>query len=523
MSPYANTESVKDESAANEVTDTNKTIIYSNTTGYNTIPITVDDIWSNIDSAKQSNEIFAWYPHWFPNYYKKFDFEKINTVAYFSYQFNPANGKVTEKRKWETTPMIDSAKAHGCKVLLTVSSFGAANNSQFLNNAASVEQLIAELTAAVNMRNADGICIDFENIMKKDKNAFSSFVNQLSSALRRKNPEALVYLALPSVDHDHAFDLEALSGDIDRAVIMAYGYAGAWSKTPKPNSPIQGPGNSVTKTVDYYTQLLPPNRLLLGLPLYGCMWDEKHQNDSIIIEFEGYRTLSYINSHIAGPAQVDSLSKSAYIEFPLAHDEMITRKIWFNNEISFYYQIKLIKEKKLGGIGLWALGFEENCPLLWDVIDASLVAPQDTIPAPVEIVEEESGWFTDFRNFVSRSYNNIHEYHSFIIWVLSLVVMFGLLGFIISLFDYRTREFFTTNKFIRQATIGLVLICIVLIMFFFDNEPAHDATFKTYNGEPVTEGDGFFKEIRFISGFLVGIIVIKIVNWRIKMKKSRLP
>jgi len=199
----------------------------------------------------------------------------------------------------------------------------------------------------------------------------------------------------------------------------------------------------------------------------------------------------------------------------------VTRKIWFNNEISFYYQIKLAKEKKLGGIGLWALGFEENCPLLWDVISTSLIPPIDTSTVDSTLVapQQSQGWWADFRSYVAKSYDGIHEYHTFILWVLSLVVMFGLLGFIISMFDAKTREFFTTNAFLRKAIIGIVLFCSILIIFFIDVGP-NSADLDAANENSVMD---FFQELYFIIGFLVGAIALKIINWRISKKKSRLP
>ena len=518
LSPYANPTpeiSTSDTSKAN----VDSLFYWKNTTGYKNVAIDPGDIWANIDSADQEYEIFAWYPYWFPDYHKKFDFSKVNTVSYFAYRFYPESGKKKTSHDWLSTPMVDKAKAAGCKVLLTVSSFGKNSNATFLNNEESVSTLINELVEEIKLRDADGVCIDFENIRYQEKDEFADFVKKLSNALRRANGDALVYLALPSVDHSVSFDL-AMNQDVDRAVIMAYGYAGSWSE-PKPNAPVNSDGHSLTKTVDYYTQLIEPSKVLLGLPLYGCLWDVREDSlRGTTSEFEGYRTLSYINNNLSGPATIDSLSKASYIEFPLATDLNTTRKIWFNNEISFYYQIKLAKGKKLGGIGLWALGFEENCPLLWDVIHASLVPPEETLVDSTDLQPMIANtWWTDFRDYVSESFDGIHEYHSFIVWVLSLVVMFGLLGFIISMFDYRTREFFTTNNFLRRASIIIVLLCAVLIIFFLDVGPEP--------GESSAEEEkslfDFFQELYFIVGFLLGIVALKVINWSMKRKKSRLP
>lgn len=520
LSPYASP-LVQDDDQSTDSSNVNLDSLYywKNTTGYKNVPIDPGDIWASIDSAKENYEIFAWYPHWFPDYHEKFDFSKVNTVAYFSYEFDPKTGQKISSHDWLTTSMVDKAKAKDCKVLLTISSFEGFSNSIFLNNPDARAVLISNVIQEVKLRDADGLCIDFENVKYHDKKQFSSFIKDISAALRRYKSDGLVYLAVPSVDQSKSFDL-AMNEEVDKAVIMAYGYAGAWSD-PKPNAPVDGDGHSLTKTVDYYAQLIEPSKLLLGLPLYGCMWDVKEDSTGrIISDFEGYRTLSYINNNLVGPATIDSASKASYIEFQLATDMSTTRKIWFNNEVSFFYQIKLAKEKNLGGIGLWALGFEENCPMLWDVVTTSLVPPSDQMEDTLTVhVDSKIGWWEDFQVFVSDSYNSIHEYHSFILWVLSLIVMFGFFGFIISLFDARTREFFTSNAFLRRATIGIVLFCGILIVFFIDVGP-HSNDADTENHNNVTD---FFQEIYFIVGFLVGIVAIRLINWSIKRKKSRLP
>jgi hypothetical protein len=72
-------------------------------------------------------EVFGWHPYWMGSAWESYSFDLLSTVAYFCYKVDPVDGSCTNPeqiRDWRTTAMIDSAKAHQCRVLLTVASHG---------------------------------------------------------------------------------------------------------------------------------------------------------------------------------------------------------------------------------------------------------------------------------------------------------------------------------------------------------------------------------------------------------------
>ncbi len=449
-----------------------------NTTPYKKIPFKSEDIFLGMgDSSETSYEIFGWYPYWFPDYYLEFDFDKISTVSYFSYEFSPKTGEKTESHDWARTAMIDSAEAHGCKILLTVTSFGASNNRIFLNNPSAVSQMIWQLKNTLKQRpEADGVCLDFELIGGSEKDEFTNFVAQLKQAL---GDEYEIYLALPSVDHNEVYDFPKLEPHIEKSVIMAYGYSGAWSDKPKPNAPIESEHYSLSNTVEYYTSRLESSNIILALPAYGMFWDVSPDGSS---DFVGYRTLSYINANINGVAEIDSLSKAAHISYLRGDNNDLTREIWFNNEVSWYYQMELIKSSNMGGVGIWALGFEKNCPLFWEVIKSSLVKTMSTDTVQVAEVQKKklSAW-EKLTSFIENAFHQANSKQELILWVLMLIIGFGCIAFIISMFDYRTREYFTTNKFFKMLFTGSILLS--LILFFLKTDKIDEVGFHSSDSD----------------------------------------
>jgi chitinase len=457
--------------------------------------------------SKFKHEVFGWYPHWFPSYYKEMNFDLISTVAYFSFEFNPANGKKKTAHDWATTPLVDSAKAHGCKVLLTVSSMGYDVNHQFLSKRSSVDRMIEELVLTLKLRNADGICLDFEKINSADRSKFTEMVRELSRVMKMSNPNYVIYMAVPSIDYNQSFDFATLDLLVDKIVIMGYGFSGSWSEVPKPLAPIEGGSNNLTTSVDYYLGHFNSKKIILALPTYGVFWDVTSRKGKSSYKFIGYRTLNYINSTIVGPSVIDSLTKGAFISYKLKSDTTTTRQIWYNNEVSFYYQMKLIESKNLGGVGIWALGFEKNCPLLWEVIADNSIEANDSIPA---VSDSTLTWWDKQAAYIETSLANIESRSSLIIWVLVLVVSFGLIGCFIAFFDSKTREYFLNSRAFRILFTSILLISILSL-------------FVMIGGSGEGKSTSFDKLIILMIGSMIGIAVYALLNTWLKTKKNQLP
>jgi len=85
--------------------------------------------------------VLGWHPYWKTNTYERYDYSKLSTIAYFSYEVNPTNGSYAMLRSWDTTSLIDWAHSNDVKVVLTATLFGSANNETLLTNATSCANL----------------------------------------------------------------------------------------------------------------------------------------------------------------------------------------------------------------------------------------------------------------------------------------------------------------------------------------------------------------------------------------------
>ena len=97
----------------------------------------------------------------------------------------------------------------------------------------------------------------------------------------------------------------------------------------------------------------------------GVYGKPKNQSlQSKVKNYIGSRTYSYIRSEIENKESIylEPISKSAYSAYRIKTDNATTqyRQCWFENDSSFVYKTRLIKEKKLAGLGLWALGYDKG-------------------------------------------------------------------------------------------------------------------------------------------------------------------
>ncbi len=428
-------------------------------------------------------EVFGFYPHWEKDYYKQLNFSLLSTVAYFSYEVSPNTGQPKTLYDWESTALIDSIKTKPNKrILLTVSNFGQHNNAKFLRNTKAVNVLITNLINLLNKRGAHGVCIDFEGVAKKEKSHYTSFLITLSNRLKAANINYKAYITLPSVDWAQAIDFKAIEQAVDRFIIMGYDYYGQASKVAGPVAPLKSgktwePYN-LTNSVDYYIKSgIPNSKIILALPTYGTLWETKNLDlKSKVKTYIGARTLSYIKNTIETNESIflDTISKSAYSAYTVKGKSTTYRQCWFENDSSFIYKTKLIKDKKLKGLGLWALGYDKGYTEIWDVIRNELAKPKDSTTKPKDTTAKSSIISSIINtlgladpdskiNKTEAKLVSITNYRTILLYIMMFLLFFAGVGFIIALLAPNTRHIFFNTTTIKIYYISGILILTIVV------------------------------------------------------------
>lgn len=326
-------------------------------------------------ACKLQYDVYGWHPFWMGTAYNNYDFSLLSTFSYFSYELNPNTGNYNTIHSWRTTNAITLAKSAGCRVELCVTNFGSANNATFLNNPTARQRLIDSLISLVNYRNADGVNIDFEGIGSSERDSLTAFMTDLSSQLKSAINGATVTMAVFSVDWGGVFDIPKLNPVVDKFIIMGYGYYYSGSGTAGPTGPLYSgqrwSAYNQVRSVNYYLkQGVTPSKLCLGLPYYGYEWETVSSTvpASTTGGFSSSRTYTFVRTNTSGNYSNKQFDHHSYTPYYIFKSGGNWRQAFVDDAYSLGRRLDMIKQKGIGGMGIWALGYDDGYTELWDMI-----------------------------------------------------------------------------------------------------------------------------------------------------------
>ena len=181
--------------------------------------------------------------------------------------------------------------------------------------------------------------------------------------------------------NEQIWHVENMTPYLDHIVIMAYDFHRRSSTRSGPVAPLFGDGDKwngdVNSSVALFLEQAPAEKLLLGIPFYGYGWQTTESTaPSNTFPDTGftmrYREVAQLLSaqektSLSVRWQDDSLSPY----FTYQEDGNIYT-VQYDDSRSLAYKISLVNELDLGGIAIWALGYEGETRELWDVIERKM-------------------------------------------------------------------------------------------------------------------------------------------------------
>lgn len=211
---------------------------------------------------------------------------------------------------------------------------------------------VREIVDLVQREDYAGIDIDYENLRAGDRAVFSRFVTDLGNALHAE--EKTLSVAVFAKDSDAGYDERNVAQDYaaigrvaDQVRLMGYDFHWATSP-PGPVAPVDW----VRKVVDYAKSQIPPNRIVLGVPLYGYDWTDGGAKSVTWLE-----AFQLAERHRAQP-QYDAASQSPWFRYT---DERGRRhEVWFENAASSKAKFEVARGAGIRGVYLWMYGYEDT-------------------------------------------------------------------------------------------------------------------------------------------------------------------
>lgn len=347
----------------------------------------------SLNITKSSKEVFGFAPFWTFDKLDKVDLDTLTTVSYFGVPVlgdgsldKSDQGYITFKSH-QATEFFTKAHQHGTRVVLTLTQMNAGQILALMDNPDGQKQAISSAVDEVNKRGIDGINVDMEysgDPGQDYRDKFTTFVADLTKAMHASNPQSKVTVSVyaASVKDPKIYDISKLSQVSDGIFMMAYDFANVSAGQAMPTAPLYGAKEGqywydVSSAVNDFLTVMPADKLILGVPWYGYNYAVYQPGIKAATYSWGATSQPYAtavnNDNPNNPAVTnyqegwDNLGNVGYKAY---YDQYSGswRMIFLEDQKSLALKYDFAKGKDLAGVGIWALGFDEGKPELWQVL-----------------------------------------------------------------------------------------------------------------------------------------------------------
>ena len=333
---------------------------------YHQIDITVNELtYSNRNNL--SHKVIGYLPYWEYESYPQIDYSLLTEINYFSAELNEY-GSIINDHNWDNIGFINYAQSQDVKVKLCATLFNSNSLETLLSNSLNRTNAINNLLNKVLSRNADGVDIDFELVPSTQRENLVLFMQELSDTFHENMDDPIITMATPAIDWSDAWDYNALAQICDGLFIMGYNYFYSGSETAGPVSPLGGYFYDLDYTIQDYSDKVNNqlDKLILGLPYYGYDWPVTSSIMNSLTTGTGTaRTYSscqaFSNNY---NSNWNTLSNSLWIPY----NDNNWQQIWYDDSLSLSIKYEYAKNMDLGGVGIWALGYDNNSLEMWGSI-----------------------------------------------------------------------------------------------------------------------------------------------------------
>ena len=306
----------------------------------------------------------------------------ITHFAYFNLLLNKDGTIFTKVNKREEDPAYTNYKRlvagnvnRGSKPLIIA--FMPESQSalqEIVGSKIAREKTIETIAQILNESGATGVNIDFEPVGDTPpsvKDNFTIFIKELRTKLPASQLSISIYAS--SAVRPRLWDLKSLESHTDYFVVMTYDYTMPGSNISGPNSPLRGSGDiiehDIIKNIAEITKQIPPSKILLGIPFYGYEWDTVDTTKYAPSLARGsLASLERIQQMIDNKTFELIWDRNSLTPYGVASESGKISQIYIENETSIRLKLEFVKSANLGGIAIWALGYEGNSSWIWPII-----------------------------------------------------------------------------------------------------------------------------------------------------------
>lgn len=337
-----------------------------------------------------NNEIIGFLPYWLLPETKNKDYSPyITTLTYFDLTLDNNGGVQKLLNPQEEEPgwhalnsgsldqYLSQVKAKGVRLSLLVFSGDPDIIEQMVRTPQkSADNLIGDVAPLMKKYGFSDLNLDIEDIRRASPSAsqnFTKFVRAVKNSMTDKKLGTLTIDISPDdLIHKKLINAREVGSIADKVVIMGYDYHYIGSYVTGAVAPLAGAGidaeydveTAITKARD----ALPAKKIILGAPLYGYSWETLTQNPkSAVIPGTGltmstFRLEQLLSACASCSAKLDAEAEEAYLVYK-DQETGTYHQVFFPSERSMEAKVEFARQMHLGGMAVWALGYEGSTVL----------------------------------------------------------------------------------------------------------------------------------------------------------------
>lgn len=324
-------------------------------------------------------------PYWFLGKSKNY-YPEINTLTYFGLTID-TDGKIKKLNSlqenepgWyalisgKVEPFLTQAGQNGQALSLLVFSADDETISRLIGDPArNADNLIRDIAPIMRKYNFTDLNLDIEYTQEASSGArrqFTQFAREVKTEMVRERLGTLtIDVTADAFVKNRLTQPESLSETADYLVVMAYDYHYPGSAVTGPVAPLSGMPTisefDVQTAVDLARNYLPARKIILGVPLYGYGWETiREATRSATIpgsgRIESARSVERLLTTCATcSAKFSPEDQEGYVVYRDAKTGTY-HQLFFPTFQSLAAKINLVKSQGLGGVAVWALGYESS-------------------------------------------------------------------------------------------------------------------------------------------------------------------
>lgn len=331
-----------------------------------------------------SKEVIGFLPYWLIGKADQ-DYSKyITNLIYFSLTVNK-DGTIQKYTKpgesepgylalqeGKINPFLNTAREKGEDISVTVFNGNDSNIGQILNDPeTSANNLTHDVIPIMQQYGFTDLNLDIEQTADASPSArmkFAEFAKDVKENLvsAKAGTMSVDISAIAFVKDTNLSDPTTLAQIADKVILMAYDYHSTISYVTGPVAPGLGAGTvsefDTESALAAALKIMPSQKIILGIPLYGYEWETIGDTPrSAIVPGTGLiisnqRAEDLLSGCATCSAQFDTTDEESHVIYKTGTGTY--QQIFYPVEDSTQFKVNLADRYSLGGIAVWALGYE---------------------------------------------------------------------------------------------------------------------------------------------------------------------